>query len=66
MDGFFFYNSKEFLIDKDPAYQLSGNSPLIVDKYSGKIFITGTAHSIEYYIERYKRDNNSLTEVDIN
>ncbi len=52
----FFYNSKRFVETRDMQWALGGNAPLIVDKYTGEIHVTGTAHPIEYYIERYHRN----------
>ena len=49
----FFYSSKEFLETRDYSYMLVVNAPIIIDKYSGELTETGTAYSIEYYIEKY-------------
>jgi hypothetical protein len=38
---FFFYNSKEYLVDANSSFALAGNSPIIVDKDSGKLYRTG-------------------------
>ena len=51
----FFYNTKKYIETGDFKYMLAGNAPLIVDKDSGKVHETGTAHPIEYYIEEYKK-----------
>lgn len=51
----FFYTSKEFLETGDFSYMLVGNAPIIVDKFTGEISETGTAHPIEYYIEQYNQ-----------
>lgn len=50
----FFYQSKEYLDTKNVSDMLGGNVPIIVNKYSGAITVTGTAYPIETYIEEYK------------
>jgi hypothetical protein len=61
----FFYNSKfatEFHT-KNPnskklcGFELGGNAPFIVDRFTKKIHYTGTADSIENYIETYEKEN---------
>ena len=51
----FFYNSKKYIETKDISDALGGNTPLIVDKSSQKIFATGTAHPVSHYVENYIR-----------
>ena len=46
----FYYNSKKYIETKNPGFLLGGNAPIIVDKLTGKIGISGTARSTEYYI----------------
>ena len=50
----FSYNSKELLDTSDLSKAVVGNTPIIVDKMTGELTVTGTAHPIEYYIEQYK------------
>lgn len=50
----FFYQSRKFLDTNNYSYLLAGNAPIIVDKASGKQFITGTAYPLEHYIEIYE------------
>ena len=50
----FFYESKNYIETGDYADMLMGNAPIIVNKSSGDIHITGTAEPIEVYIDRYK------------
>ena len=61
----FFYNSKEYLLNKDSSYALAGNGGIIVDKIDGALFITGTSNPIEYYIEEFNTNKESLERVDI-
>ncbi len=51
----FFYNSKLFLETNDMSYALGGNAPIIVNKYTGVLHITGTAHPIDYFIGQYEQ-----------
>jgi hypothetical protein len=50
----FFYDSKDFLETGDYKYVLAGNAPLIVDKFEGKVYETGTAYNIEYYMKIFE------------
>jgi|HubBroStandDraft_3_1064219.scaffolds.fasta_scaffold1495612_1 hypothetical protein len=36
-------------------HAIAGNAPVIVDRRDGALSPTGTAHPIEHYIERYRR-----------
>jgi hypothetical protein len=57
----FLYNSAKYIETEDLSYAIAGNAPLIVDKYEGKIYHTGTASSIEHYLELFER--NELPEI---
>jgi len=50
----FFYTSEMYLKTGDPKYALAGNAPYIVIRESGDVFVTGTAQSIEYYLEAFE------------
>ena len=50
----FFYDSKKYIETDDSKYAVVGNAPFIVNANTGTIEDTGTAHPVEYYIERYK------------
>ncbi len=52
----FFYTSEDYIRTGETKYALAGNAPLIVNRNSGKIIVTGTAYSIEHYIEEYKQE----------
>jgi hypothetical protein len=52
----FFYNSKAFLEKREARYMLIGNAPIIVDRESGLLYFTGTAKSIDKYIEEFAKD----------
>jgi hypothetical protein len=51
----FSYDSKIHLETQIFSYALAGNAPVIVNKYDGSTYITGSAHDIEYYIEEYRK-----------
>lgn len=50
----FFYQSKAFVNSGDFRDMLCGNAPLIVNRSSGEVVLTGTAHDIEHYIKEYE------------
>jgi hypothetical protein len=37
-----------------------GAAPLIVDKTDGKLYITGTAHPIEHYLQEYRLGRRTI------
>ena len=51
----FFYQSKAFIKSNNFIDMLAGTAPYIVNKHTGKITLTGTAHPIEYYIQEYEK-----------
>ena len=51
----FFYQSNEFLDTRDPLYLLGGNSPIIVNRYSLELRVTGTALPLEHYLGEYEK-----------
>ena len=55
----FFYTSKKHKETKGMPYAIAGNAPMIVERSSGRLIPTGTAHPINYYIENYERTGNS-------
>ena len=50
----FFYNSKNYLKTKKFEDMLVGNAPLIVNRETGQLHVTGTAQPIEHYIAEYE------------
>ncbi|TVZ40861.1 immunity protein 35 of polymorphic toxin system [Alteromonadaceae bacterium 2753L.S.0a.02] len=50
----FFYTSEKWHTTRELRYAVVGNAPLIVEKDSGNLFVTGTAMPIENYIQRYE------------
>ena len=52
----FFYNTKSFLETQDTQYALIGNAPIIVDRENASVHFTGTAKSIDEYIEEFQEN----------
>ena len=52
----FFYNSDRYLKTREVRYALAGNAPYIVNRRTGDVRVTGTAHPIEHYIAEYERE----------
>jgi hypothetical protein len=50
----FFYDSDKHLETGAIEDMLAGNAPIIVTR-TGDVHVTGTAQSIEYYIERFRK-----------
>ena len=50
----FFYQSADFIKSGDFRDMLVGNAPVIVNKFTGRLTHTGTAHNIEYYLREYE------------
>jgi hypothetical protein len=50
----FAYSTKEYLESGDLHYAVAGNAPLIVDRHDGRVYVTGTAHPLDHYIEEYR------------
>jgi hypothetical protein len=59
----FFYNSQEFVRTGNVAYLVGGNAPLLVERETGRLFVTGTAHPIQTYIDRYLETGDPHGEV---
>lgn len=50
----FLYNSRKFVKTQNPSFMLLGNAPIIVEKKGLSIIETGTAYSLEYYLNLYE------------
>src|SRR5215467_2416646 len=50
----FFYQSNEFLDNGDPRAMLVGNAPIIVDRNTSELRVTGTARPLEEYLAKYE------------
>jgi hypothetical protein len=51
----FFYHSKEFLDDGTESAFLVGTAPIIVDRNSCELRLTGTAKPLEHYLAEYEK-----------
>ncbi len=49
----FFYDRKRALETNDMNDMLFGNAPLIFEKDTGRVFVTGTAEDPDAYVERF-------------
>jgi hypothetical protein len=52
----FFYDSKIHQETQIFSYALAGNAPVIVNKYDGSTYLTGTDDDIDDYIEEYRKE----------
>jgi len=50
----FFYQSKAYLESGDFRDMLGGNAPIMVNRTTGALTVTGTAFNIEHYINEYE------------
>ena len=51
----YFYDGSVHVQSGKPSDALVGNAPLIVDRADGKLYVTGTAHPIDHYLQEYRR-----------
>lgn len=56
----FFYQSARFLETGDYSAMISGNAPLLVDRFTGAIWITDTEHRPDVYVSNYLGTGNPL------
>jgi hypothetical protein len=54
----FHYDSADHIQTGEFRDALAGNAPLIVDRNSGQIVETGTAHETDYYVNNYIRNGD--------
>lgn len=57
----FFYNTRAYVELGDKRHALVGNAPLIVDRDTGEIHMTGTALPTEHYLQHYRQSRRSRT-----
>jgi hypothetical protein len=50
----FFYQSRKYLETGEFSCQLLGNSPIFVNRKTGIAWVSGTAESVEEYIQQYE------------
>ena len=51
----FFYQAKEFLDNGTASSQLVGNAPIIVNRNTSELRVTGTAKPLEHDLEEYEK-----------
>jgi len=54
----YFYTSEKWNQTGELQYAVAGNAPFIVEKATGNVIVTGTAESVENYINRYETTSN--------
>ncbi len=54
----FFYTSKKWRETGDLSFAVAGNAPLLIEKNTGNVLVTGTARETEYYIKNYEATGN--------
>jgi len=54
----FHYDSARHIETGDSRDGLVGNAPLIVDRHTGQILVTGAAQETEYYVNNYIRNGD--------
>jgi len=50
----FFYTSQRWRDTGDIAYAIVGNAPLLVERSSGRLIVTGTVFPIARYLQAYE------------
>ncbi len=55
----YFYDGSAHVKTGKPSDAIAGNAPLIVARTDGRLYITGTAHPIEYYLDEFRRGNRT-------
>jgi hypothetical protein len=50
----FHYDARKSVETGDVAFAIAGNAPLIYERETGRILVTGTAEPIESYLRRYR------------
>jgi len=50
----YFYDGSLHVETGNVRDAIAGNAPLIVDRTDGKLYITGTAHPIEHYLQEFR------------
>lgn len=55
----YFYDGSVHVETGDVKDAVVGNAPLVVDRTDGKLYITGTAHPIEHYLQEFRRGNRT-------
>jgi len=51
----FFYQSKRYVESGDLTHSLFGNSPIVINRFTNELRVTGTARPLEHYLDTYER-----------
>lgn len=51
----FCYQSDKYLEIKELQYVAVGNAPIVFEKETGKMIVTGISHNIDYYMDLYEK-----------
>jgi hypothetical protein len=51
----FYWNTQKYIETGDDRHALGGNAPMIVDRDSGNLHVTGTARRTSAYIDEYRK-----------
>jgi hypothetical protein len=51
----YFYDSSTHIETGRPKDAVVGNAPLIVDRLDGNLYITGTVHPLDHYLQDFRR-----------
>jgi len=51
----FFYDSKKYIETDDIDFAVGGNAPIIIEKESGVLHVTGTAYPVDKYVEAFRQ-----------
>lgn len=54
----YFYTARKWRETGDLEYAIAGNAPLLIERETGKVFVTGTASSVAHYIQNYESTGN--------
>jgi len=58
----FFYDTTKHIENDDYREALLGNAPLIINKVSKEIIVTGTAHDVTIYVSNYVKNGDPHNE----
>jgi hypothetical protein len=51
----FFYQSRDFMDNGNEPALLVGNAPIIVDRNTSELRVTGTARTLDHYLDEYEK-----------
>ena len=58
----FLYHCRGWIETRDDRFLIAGNAPLIVEASTGRLFTTGTARSLDYYILNFQQTGDPQRE----